>query len=137
MLFSDFRYLFYMPRKSNTELLPFDPEIKRTLFRQKKVEVGNSEMEDQNSDRFSEGHSSHNEMPGLREPTLGDCWRPMMNKDYLGILHQPIYANDFELKPELINSCIDQHGSIATVWGQSFGRSQQALVKFSAIIRHN
>ena len=60
-------------------------------------------MEDQNSDRFSEGHSDHNEMPGLREPKLGDCWRPMMNEDYSGIHHQPIDANNFELKPALIN----------------------------------
>ena len=60
-------------------------------------------MEDQNSDRFNEGHLDHNEMPGLREPTLGDCWRPMMNEDYSGILHQPIDANNFELKPALIN----------------------------------
>ena len=66
MLFSNFRYLFYMPRKSNIDLLPFNLEIERTLFRRKKVGAGNSEMEDHNSDRFSEGHSDHNEMPRLR-----------------------------------------------------------------------
>ena len=60
-------------------------------------------MEDQNSDRFSEGHSDHNEIPGLREPTLGDCWRPMMNEDYSGILHQHIDSNNFKLKHALIN----------------------------------
>ena len=60
-------------------------------------------MEDQNSDRFSEGHSDHNEMPGLKEPTLGDCCRSMMNEDYLGIRHQPIDANNFKLKLALIN----------------------------------
>ena len=87
MLFSDFRYLFSMPRKSNTELLLFHPQIERTLFRRKKVEASNSEMEDQNSDRFSEGHSNHNEMPGLRERTLKDCWCPMMNEDNSGIRH--------------------------------------------------
>ena len=92
-----------MPRKSSTELQSFDPEIGRTLFRPKKKEVGNLEMEDQNSDRFSEGHSDHNEMPGLREPKLRDCWRPMMNEDYSGIRHQPIDANNFELKPSLTN----------------------------------
>ena len=63
MLFSNFRYQFYMPRKSSTELLPFDPEIERTMFRRKKVEAGNLEMEDKSSDRFNEGHSDHNEMP--------------------------------------------------------------------------
>ena len=71
-----------MPQKSSIELLPFDSKIGRTLFRRKKAKAGNAEMEDKNSDRFSEGHSNHNEMPELREPTLGDCWRPMMNEDY-------------------------------------------------------
>ena len=103
VLFSDFRYQLYMPRKSSTELLPFDLEIESTLLRRKKVEAGNSEMEDRNSDRFSEGHSDHNEMPRFREPTLGDYWRPMMNEDYSGIRHQPIDANNFELKSTLIN----------------------------------
>ena len=42
-------------------------------------------------------------MSGLREPTLGDCWHPMMNEDYSGICHQLIDANNFELKPALIN----------------------------------
>ena len=60
-------------------------------------------MEDQNNDRFSKVHSNYNEMLGLREPALGDCWRPMMNEDYSGIRHQSIDANNFELKPALIN----------------------------------
>ena len=92
-----------MPRKSSTELLPFNLEIERNMFRRKKAEAGNAEMEDRNSDRFNEGHLNHNEMPGLRESTLGDCWCPMMNEDYSGIHHQPIDANNFELKPALIN----------------------------------
>ena len=60
-------------------------------------------MEDHNSDRFSEVHLDHNEIPGLREPTLGDCWQPTMNEDYSGIPHQPIDANNFKLKSALIN----------------------------------
>ena len=73
MLFYDFRYLSYMHRKSSVELLPLDLEIERTLFRRKKAKADNTKMEDQNSDRFSKGQSDHNEMPGLREPTLRDC----------------------------------------------------------------
>ena len=65
----------------------------------------NAKMEDQNNDRFSEGHSNHNDILDLenREPTLGHCWRQMMNEDYSGILHQPIDTNNFELKSALIN----------------------------------
>ena len=55
-------------------------------------------MEDQSSDRLSEGYSDHNEMHGLRELTLGDCWHSMINKDYSGIRHQSIDANNFKLK---------------------------------------
>ena len=73
MLFFDFRHKIYMHRKSNTELLPFDYEIER-LFRLKKAKTEYTEMEDQNSGRFSEGQSDYNEMPGLKGPTLGDCW---------------------------------------------------------------
>ena len=60
-------------------------------------------MEDQNNDRFNEGHSDHNEMPGLREPTLGDYWHLIMNEDYSGIRHHLIDGNNFELKHALIN----------------------------------
>ena len=60
-------------------------------------------MKDQNTDRFSEGHSDHNEMFGLREPTFGDYWQPMMNEDYSIIHHQAIDSNNFELKRALIN----------------------------------
>ena len=66
VLFFDFRYQSYMHKKSSTKLLPLNLEIERTLFRKKKAKVENIEMEDQNSDRFNEGHSDHNEMPGLR-----------------------------------------------------------------------
>ena len=76
-----------MHRKSNAELLSLDPKIQRTLFRRKKTKAANSEMEDHNSDRFNEGHLDHNEIPGLKELTLGDCWRPVMNEDYSGIHH--------------------------------------------------
>ena len=86
-MFCDFRHKFCMHRKSNAELLPFNPKIERTLFRLKKAKADNAEMEDQNSDIFSEGNSDHNEMLGLREPTLGDCWQSMMNEDYSGIFH--------------------------------------------------
>ena len=92
-----------MHRKSSAELFPLDHEIERTLFKRNKAKAANAEMEDHNSDRFSENHLDHNEIPRHRELTLGDCWGSMMNEDYSGILHQQIDANNFELKPALIN----------------------------------
>ena len=103
MLFVDFRYQICMHRRSNSELLSFDPKIERTLFRLKKIKVDNTEMEDQNIHRFNEGQSDENETLGIREPTLDDSWRPMMNEEYSRIQHQPIDANNFELKPALIS----------------------------------
>ena len=73
------------------------------LFKLKKVQADNIRMEDQNSDRYSDDHSYQNKVPGMREPTLRDCWRPMMNENYSGIWHQSIDANNFELKPVLIS----------------------------------
>ena len=92
-----------MHRRSKSELLSFDPEIERTLFKPTKAKADNTEMEDQNSDRFSEGYSNQNEIHRIWELTLGDCWRPMLNENYSGITHQPIDANNFELKPALIS----------------------------------
>ena len=54
-----------MPRRSTYKLLSFDPEIERTLFKLRKVKVDNIGMEDQLSDRYSEGHSDQNEMLGM------------------------------------------------------------------------
>ena len=71
-----------MHRRPDSELLSFDLEIERTLFKLKKIKVDNTKTKDQNIDRFNEGQLDHNEMPGIREPTLGDCWRPMMNEEY-------------------------------------------------------
>ena len=39
----------------------------------------------------------------MGEPTPEDCWKPMMNENYLGIQHQLIDTNNFELKPTLIS----------------------------------
>ena len=82
-----------MHKRPDSELLLFDPEIERTLFRFKKIKANNTEVEDQNTDIFNEGQLDHNGMPGIREPTLGDCWRTMMNEEYSGIQHQPIDSN--------------------------------------------
>ena len=60
-------------------------------------------MEDNKSDRYSEGHSNQNDLPEMREPALGDCWKPMANENYSRIRQQTIDANYFELKLSLIS----------------------------------
>ena len=83
--------------------MSFNPEIERKLFKLKKVKADNTEMEDQNGEKFSDGHSDQNEIPGIRGPKLCGCWRPMMNENYSRIRNQPIDSNNFKLKPALIS----------------------------------
>ena len=59
-----------MHRRPNFEPFPFDPEIERTLSRVKKIKADNTKMEDQNTNRFSEGQSDHNEMPSVASIAL-------------------------------------------------------------------
>ena len=79
MVFFYFRYSICIRRRSISELLSFDPKIERTLFKLRKVKADNTGMKDQHSDRYSEGHSYHNELHGMREPTLGNCWWPTVS----------------------------------------------------------
>ena len=93
-------------RRRNSDLLPFDMEIERTLKNQRRSNRQELNMDEnqgvRNSDANSEEHSDHNKMRNLREPTLGDCWKPMMNDNYSGIQQQFINENNFELKLSLI-----------------------------------
>ena len=68
-----------------------------------KVKADKTKMNNQNTDRYSEGHSDQNEILERQEPTLGDCWRPSLDENFSGIRHQPIDANNFKLKPALIS----------------------------------
>ena len=54
-----------MHRKPIFELLPFDPEIERNLRNLKKSKVEQLIMEDNQSGRYSEGHSDQNELLGI------------------------------------------------------------------------
>ena len=45
-----------MIRRSTSGLLPFDPKIERTLFRNRTIKSDNIRMVEQNSDQYSEGH---------------------------------------------------------------------------------
>ena len=99
-------------RRRNSNLLPFDLKIERTLknqirsYRQELNMDGN--QGDRNSDEYSEGNNDHNEMHNLRELALGDCWKPMMNENYSRIRQQFINAKNFKLNPSLI-LMVQQH----------------------------
>ena len=60
-------------------------------------------MEDDHSDVYSDWRSDQNELLGMQEPTLGDCWKPVVNENYSRIWQQAIGANNFELKSSLLS----------------------------------
>ena len=68
-------------------------------------------MEDNQCDRYNEGHSNQNDLPGIRKPTLGDCWKLIVDENYSGIMLQTIEAENFELKPSLISMVQQQQFS--------------------------
>ena len=102
-MFGDFRHPILCPEGLQLSYFCLIWKLKEHCLSLRKVKVYNIGMEDQHSDRYNEGHSDQNEIPGMREPILGDCWNPMLNESYLGIQHQLIDANNFELKPALIS----------------------------------
>ena len=55
------------------------------------------------SDVYSDRRSNQNELLGMQEPTLGDCWKPVVNESYSGIWRQAMDANNFELKLSLLS----------------------------------
>ena len=61
-------------RRGNSDLLPFDPKIERTLKNTRRSNIEQLNIDenqgDHNIDAYSEGHSDQNEMCGLREPTF-------------------------------------------------------------------
>ena len=92
-----------MHRNPTLELLPFDPKLEKTLRKLKKSKVEQVRIEDIQIDRYSEDNSNKNDLPEIREPTLGDHWKPMLNDNYSGIRQPFINANNFKFKPILIS----------------------------------
>ena len=53
-----------------------------SLRKLKKSKVEQFRMKDIQNDRYNEGHNYQNHLVGIREHTLGDCWKPMLNENY-------------------------------------------------------
>ena len=75
-------------------IIPFDPEIERTLRSQRKKKV------------LAMAEGEQNAQPC----TLKDYVRPVVNENNSGIRRQTINASNFELKPN-----VDQHGTISRI----------------------
>ena len=90
-----------MHRKQNTDLIPADTELERTLRSLRKTKrVENSAMADERQDQ-AEGQRTTARRPPIID-TMEDFWRPIIQDEYSAIRQPTVDANNFELKPALI-----------------------------------
>lgn len=76
-----------MRRAGSLELMHFDPKIERTL---RKI-------------REEKRKEAQTMQCGNQQRAIRDYFKPVINNNYSGIARQTINANNFELKPTLIN----------------------------------
>ena len=96
-----------MHRKQNTDLIPADTELERTLRSLRKIKkVENSTMVDERQDQ-NEVHREAARRPPIID-TMKDFWKPIIQDEYSAIRQPAIDANNFELKPTLI-TMVQQH----------------------------
>ena len=91
-----------MHRKQNTDLIPADTELERTLRSLRKTKrAENLAMAEERQDQ-TEGQRTAARRPPITD-TMEDFWRPIIQDEYYAI-RQPTVddANNFELKPALI-----------------------------------
>ncbi|XP_075515805.1 uncharacterized protein LOC142550615 [Primulina tabacum] len=90
-----FLYFLCMLRSHNLDLLIFYPEIERTARRIRKAR--REEIKAMADNRENDRHIPPEAIP------IRDHFRPVINTHYSGIARGTINANNFELKPALIN----------------------------------
>ena len=96
-----------MHRKQNTDLIPADTELERTLRSLRKIKKAeNSTMTDERQDQ-NEVHREANRRPPITD-TMEDFWKSISQDEYSAIRQLAIDANNFELKPALI-TMVQQH----------------------------
>ena len=90
-----------MHRNQNTDLIPADTELERTLRSLRKTKrAENSAMEDERQDQ-TEGQRTTARRPPIAD-IMEDFWRPIIQDEYSAIRQPTVDANNFELKPALI-----------------------------------
>ena len=90
-----------MYRKQNTDLIPADTELERTLRSLRKTKRAKySAMAEERQDQ-TEGQRTAARRPPITD-TMEDFWRPIIQDEYSAIRQPTVDANNFELKPALI-----------------------------------
>ena len=96
-----------MHRKQDSDLLPTDTELERTLRslrRTKRAE--NAVKADERHDQTEEQRTAARRPPITN--IMEDFWRPIIQEEYSAIRQPTVDANNFKLKPTLI-TMVQQH----------------------------
>ena len=96
-----------MHRKQDSDLLPVDTKLERTLRSLRKTKrAENATMVDGRHDQTEEQRTA------ARRPliidAMEDLWRPIIQEEYSTMRQPTVDANNFELKPALI-TMVQQH----------------------------
>ena len=96
-----------MHRKQDSDLIPADTELERTLRSLRKTKrAENTAMADERHDQTEEQRTSARRPPITN--TMEDFWRPIIQEEHSAIGQPTVDANHFKLKPTLI-TMVQQH----------------------------
>ena len=96
-----------MHRKHDSDMLPADTELERTLGSLRKTKKAeNATMADERHDQTEEQRTTARR-PSMTD-TMEDFWKPIIQEEYSAIRQPTVDANNFELKPSLI-TMVQQH----------------------------
>ena len=96
-----------MNRKQDSDLLPADTKLERTLRSLRKTKrEENAAMADERHDQTKEQRITARKPPIT--DIMEDFWRPIIQEEYSPIRQPNVDANNFELKPALI-TMVQQH----------------------------
>ena len=100
-----------MHRRPETDLLPLDTEIERTLQNLRRitsVESRNMTNQRERLQAIPEEEEEEEVERNQRPNSMEDFWRPIIQEEYSAVRQPTIEANNFELKPALI-TMVQQH----------------------------
>ena len=90
-----------MHRKQDSNLLPADTELERTLRSLRKTKrAEKATMADERNYQIVKQRTSVGRPP--MQDTMEDFWRPIIKEEYSAIREPTVDVNNFELKPALI-----------------------------------
>ena len=96
-----------MHRKQDSDLLPADTELERTLRSLRKTKrAKNVAVADERHDQTEEQRTAARRPPIT--DTIEDLWRPIIQEEYYVIRQPTVDANNFKLKLSLI-TMVQQH----------------------------